>query len=292
MSSTSHTSAEARSLAAEDYRRTSFEIWEAMAPGWERWRAQLEEALTPVREWLISELSPNPGETMLELGAGTGDTGFSAAVILGERGRLISSDFSPAMVEVARRRGAQLGLGNVKYRVIDAERIELGDDSVDGVLCQSGYMLLADPAAALAETRRVLRSGGRLALSVWGAPERNPWASFGGRLLVERGHFPPPEPGAPGVFSMASEERTRALLDGARFTDVRTEEVPVSFAFHDVDDYVRWVMEVGGPFAIVVRGLPEDERRAVKELLAAAFVPFEAAGGYRVPGTAVCAVAS
>ena len=108
------------------------------------------------------------------------------------------------MVEVARRRGAELGLENVDYRVIDAEQIELQADSVDGVLCQSGYMLMADPAAALSETRRVLRPGGRLALSVWGAPEQNPWASIGGRLLVERGHLPPPEPGAPGVFSMAS----------------------------------------------------------------------------------------
>jgi SAM-dependent methyltransferase len=289
---TSHMSAEARSHEAEEYRRTSFEIWEAMAPGWERWRAQLEEALTPVREWLISEVAPNPGETVLELGAGTGDTGFAAAAILGERGRLISSDFSPAMVEVARRRGAQLRLGNVDYRVIDAERIELGDDSVDGVLCQSGYMLVADPAAALAETRRVLRAGGRLALSVWGAPERNPWASIGGRLLVERGHLPPPEPGAPGVFAMASEERTRSLLERAGFIDVRTEEVPVRFAFRDLDDYVRWVTQVAGPFAIVVRGLPEDERHVLKARLEEAFVPFEAAGGYSLPGIALCAVAS
>jgi SAM-dependent methyltransferase len=229
---------------------------------------------------------------VLELAAGTGDTGFAAAAILGERGRLISSDFSPAMVEVARRRGAQLRLGNVDYRVIDAERIELGDDSVDGVLCQSGYMLVADPAAALAETRRVLRAGGRLALSVWGAPERNPWASIGGRLLVERGHLPPPEPGAPGVFAMASEERTRSLLERAGFIDVRTEEVPVRFAFRDLDDYVRWVTQVAGPFAIVVRGLPEDERHVLKARLEEAFVPFEAAGGYSLPGIALCAVAS
>lgn len=292
MSSTSHMSAEARSVEAQEYRRASFEIWEAMAAGWERWRAQLEEALTPVREWLISELASSPGETVLELGAGTGDTGFAAAVILGERGRLISSDFSPAMVDVARRRGGELRLSNVEYRVIDAERIELGDDSVDGVLCQSGYMLLADPAAALAETRRVLRSGGRLALSVWGAPERNPWASIGGRLLVERGHLPPPEPSAPGVFSMANDERMRALLVRAGFSDVRTEEVPVRFAFRDVDDYVRWVIDVAGPFAIVVRGLPEDERQVLKAQLEEAFAPFEAAGGYSLPGIALCAVAS
>jgi ubiquinone/menaquinone biosynthesis C-methylase UbiE len=277
---------------SSDYRRASHEIWEAMAPGWERWRAQLAEALTPVREWLVGELAPQPGETLLELSAGAGDTGFEAAAIVGERGRLISTDFSREMVAVARRRGAQRGLRNVDHRVIDAEHIELDADSVDGVLCQSGYMLMADPGAALAETRRVLRPGGRLALSVWGTPERNPWASIGGRILVERGHLPPPEPEAPGIFSMASEDRTRELLDRAGFAAIRTEEVPVQFAYRDLDAYERWVMEVAGPFAMVVRGLPGDERRAVRDLLAEAFVPFEADEGYKVPGVALCAVAS
>jgi len=275
-----------------DYRRDSYAAWQAMAPGWERWRAQLEESLAPVREWLIRELAPRMGDTVLELSAGAGDTGFAAAVLVGERGRLISTDFSPDMVEVARRRGAELGLQNVEYRVIDAERIELDADSVDGVLCQSGYMLMADPAAALSETRRVLRPGGRLVLSVWGAPEHNPWASIGGRILVERGHMPPPEPGAPGIFSMASEERTRGLLEGAGFTGVRTEGVPVRWAFRDLDEYEQWVTEVAGAFAIVVRGLPEDEREALKSQLTEAFVPFLTDGGYGLPGVALCAVAS
>jgi SAM-dependent methyltransferase len=276
----------------EDYRRTSHEVWEAMAPGWERWRAQLADALTPVREWLIGALGPQPGEAVLELGAGTGETGFETAAILGEHGRLISTDFSPEMVEVARRRATELGLANVEHRVIDAERIELDSGSVDGVLCQSTYMLVADPAAALAETRRVLRPGGRLALAVWGAPERNPWASIGGIILVERGHMPRPEPEAPGVFSMASEERTRALLDGAGFASVRTEEVPVRFAFRALDDYEQWVLDVAGPFAMVVRGLPEDEREVLRARLRKAFVPFATDGGYELPGVALCAVAS
>jgi SAM-dependent methyltransferase len=276
----------------EDYRRTSQEVWEAMAPGWERWRAQLAEALTPVREWLIGELGPQPGETVLELGAGVGDTGFEGAAVLGEGGRLISTDFSPEMVEVARRRGTELGLGNVEYRVIDAERIELDSGSVDGVLCQSTYMLMADPAAALAETRRVLRPRGRLALSVWGAPERNPWASIGGMILVERGHIPPPEPDVPGVFSMASEERIRALLDGGGFGSVRTEEVPVRFAFRDLDDYEQWVIDVAGLFAMVLRELAEDEREVLRARLKEAFVPFATDSGYELPGVALCAVAS
>ncbi len=93
-----------------DYRRMSHEVWQVMAPGWERWRGQLADALTPVRRWLIRELGPQPGETVLELGAGSGETGFEAATTIGDQGLLISSDFSLEMVDVARRRGPELGL--------------------------------------------------------------------------------------------------------------------------------------------------------------------------------------
>ncbi len=275
----------------EDYRRTIYEIAEAIAPGWERWRARIEETTTPVREWMLRELAPRTGDTVLELAAGAGDTGFKAASIVGERGRLISTDFSPAMVEVARRRGAELGLANVDYRVMDAERVELDADSVDGVLCRFGYMLMPDPSAALAETRRVLRPGGRLALAVWSAPERNPWITIGFGLLVERGHMPPPEPGAASPFAMAGEEQTRALLEGAGFTAVRTEEIPVRFAFRDIDDYTTFTTDTGGPAALVLRGLPEDEREALKTQLGAAFAPFGGDGGYELPGVALTAVA-
>ena len=276
----------------EDYRRASHEIWDAMAPGWETWRARIDESAAPVREWMIGALAPQRGETVLELSAGVGDTGFAAATIVGETGRLISTDFSADMVEKARRRGTELGLGNVDYRMIDAERIDLDTDSVDGVLCRFGYMLMADPAAALSETRRVLRPGGRLALAVWGPPERNPWAGIAGGILIERGHMPPPEPEAPGVFSMASEERVRALLEAAGFTDARLEEVPVRFAFSDFDEYERFATETAGPFAMVLRGLSDSEREALRTTLEPALAPFVVDRRYELPGVALGAVAS
>ena len=279
-------------MSDEDYRRTSYESWEAMAPGWERRRVELEDALTPVRDWLITHLAPQPGDTVLELAAGPGDTGFAAAALVGEGGRLISTDFSPEMVEVARRRGAELGLENADYRAMDAERIELDVASVDGVLCQSAYMLMADSAAALSETRRVLRPGGRLAMSVWGTPERNPWASIGGRILVERGLVSQPGPGAPGVFSMASEERTRSLLGDAGFTDVLTDEVPVRFAFTDLEDYEKWMTDLSGSFALATMGLSEPEREALRAELRVAFEPFVTHEGYELGGVALTALAS
>ncbi|CAN5124152.1 hypothetical protein BH09ACT13_BH09ACT13_08910 [soil metagenome] len=278
-------------MELDDYRRTSFESWEAMAPGWERQRAQLEKISAPVREWLIEKLAPKSGDTVLELAAGPGDTGFAAAALVGPSGRLISTDLSPGMVEVARRRAAELGLENVEHRVMDAERLELADDAVDGVLCRWGYMLMADPAAALAETRRVLRPGGRLVLAVWGAAERNPWVSIAGRMLVERGLVPPPEPDATGMFSMAGE-RTRALLEDAGFTVGRLEEVPVRFVYRDVDDYVLRAQDTGGMFARVWREASAEEHATMRAELADSFAPFAVEGGFELPGVALAAVAS
>ena len=176
---------------------------EAIAPTWERRRAQIEGFVAPVREWLLRELRAREGDTVLELAAGPDDTGFDAAAIVGASGRLISSDFSPAMLAAARRRGGERGVANVEYRVIDAGRIELETDSVDGVLCRFGYMLMDDLAVALAETARVLRPSGRLALAVWGHVERNPFFTVIAGILVQRGYIPRPEPPpAAGIFGM------------------------------------------------------------------------------------------
>ena len=278
--------------AAERQRREIYEIAEAIAPTWERRRADVEAVSTPIREWMLRELSPRPGDKVLELAAGVGDTGFEAAATLGERGRLISTDFSPAMLAAARRRGSELGLTNVEYRLIDAERIELDRDSVDGVLCRFGYMLMADQAAALAETRRVLRPGGRLALAVWGAQERNPFFVTIAISLVQHGHLPMPEPPGPPVFSMASAERTTALLEGAGFAEVRTEQVAVQFETPDVDEYLSVIADTAGPLGLALRGLSDSERAAVKADVEDVFPRFAAESGYEIPGVALCAVAS
>jgi ubiquinone/menaquinone biosynthesis C-methylase UbiE len=276
----------------EEYRRTSLETWDAMALGWERWRGEIETTSAPVSEWLIAQLAPRAGDTVLELAAGPGDTGFASAPLLGETGRLISTDFSPEMVEVARRRAAAPGLTNVEHRVVDAENIELEDDSVDGVLCRFGYMLMPDPAAALAETRRVLRPGGRLALAVWRGAEENPWISIAGRLLVERGHMPRLKPGEPGIFALADDERLRALLEGAGFSIERMEDVPVAFVYRGIEDYVVRAQDTGGNFAKIWREAPEEEREAIKAELGWAFEPYAVDGDHELPGLALAVVAS
>jgi SAM-dependent methyltransferase len=280
-----------RLLVASGVMTSTFDIAQAIASGWERRRAFIEETTAPVRAWMLRELRPVPGATVLELAAGVGETGFEAAAAIGDRGRLITSDFSPAMLDAARRRGRERGVANVDYGVIDAERIDLATDSVDGVLCRFGYMLMGDPDAALAETRRVLRAGGQLALAVWGAPERNPFFGAIGAALVRGGHMPPPAPHEPDPFSLAAPERVRSRLERAGFAEIRTEEVAVTFRVRDVAEYVEIVADTAGPIALALRGVSDDARPALAAELEQALRPHAVEGGHAVPGVALCAAA-
>ena len=266
------------------YRGQSLETWGEMAPGWEERREWLIEITGRVNHWLLEQVDPQPGQVFLDIAAGTGDLGLGVAEHVGDGGRVISSDFSPEMVDVARRNGKARGLGNVEYRVLDAERMDLDDDSVDGVVCRWGYMLMADPALALKETRRVLRAGGPLAFAVWMTPDRNPWAAMPGMTLVQRGHLPPPEPGAPGIFALGDPDRIRDLVSGSGFGEPELAEIAFDFQYADADDFWEAIVRMAGPLAAAINALPDDERQATREAIVQNVAPFHGQdGSYTAP---------
>ena len=275
----------------QDYRETSLQTWDEMAPGWEDRREWLLGITGAINEWLVEQVDPKPGQTILDVAAGTGDLGFAAAARVGEDGGVICTDFAPEMIEAARRNGERLGLSNVEYRVLDAERMDLADDSVDGVLSRWSYMLMAEPAAALAETRRVLRDGGTLAFAVWQTPDRNPWAALPGMTLVQRGHMPPPEPGAPGIFAMGEADRVRELVAGAGFGESQIEEL--TFEWHYVAaDLWDTLTRLAGPLARVINGLDEDERQETRSAIEESLAEFRDGEKLTVPAACWGVVAS
>ena len=131
------------------------------------------------------------------------------------------------MLEAARASAEQRGLNNVEFRAFNAEWIDLPVASVDAVLCRWGYMLMADPVAALAESRRVLRPGGRLALAVWDAIAHNPWALLPAQELRERGLVPEPQEGQPGPFALGDRGLVAELLAQAGFAELEVRIVVV-----------------------------------------------------------------
>jgi SAM-dependent methyltransferase len=248
----------------DKYREDSLANWNKLSANWARQRDFLWSQVGEVSMELVDRVDPQPGQTILDVAAGTGDTGFLAAERVGPEGKVITTDFAPQMVEQARQAGERRGLKNVEYRTLDAERMDLDDHSVDGVVCRWGYMLMADPAKALAETRRVLRPDGQLAFAVWGAPDRNPWAFVPAVELVSRGHVPPPEPGTPGIFALADTGRLEEVVTGAGFAEPRIEEHKFTWEYGNVDQHWELTLELAGPLAEAIHGLDDDERESVR----------------------------
>ena len=267
----------------ETARQQSKAAWGAVAPGWYAQREELWKASRPVSEWMIRKLDPQSGDTVLELAAGLADTGLMAARLVGEAGRVMVTDFTPEMVAAACRRAKELDVHNAEFRVLDAERMELETESVDGVLCRWAYMLMIDPQAAFSETRRVLRLGGKLTFSVWSARERNPALSLLGTVLVELGHIPPPDPEAPGAFAMSDPRRIRELVVGAGFAEPEIEEVSFRLPFADRDAYWRYLTETSASSSPVLRSLSPEEQDRVREQVHEVARPFQSNEGYDFP---------
>jgi SAM-dependent methyltransferase len=209
------------------YRQESRHRWATTAAGWERYADAFRRDTMPVTAWMLDHAQPQPGDTVLDLAAGIGDTGYLAAELVAPNGQLITSDFVPEMLSAAQRRAEALGVANVRFRQIDAEAIDQPAASLDVVLCRWGYMLMADGEAALRDTRRVLRPGGRLALAAWAEPEVNPWSVLLVEELIARGHAEPTPPG-PGQFAWAPEGVVAENLEVAGFVDY--EVAAVDFA--------------------------------------------------------------
>ena len=164
---------------------------------------------------------------------------------------------------------------------------------MDGILCRWAYMLMPDPAAALAESRRVLRPGGKLALAVMGGPAQNPWGSSVAMSIAGLGLVPPIDTKARGgLFSLADGDTLRDLLARAGFHDARIEEMEFHLRFTDFEDYWSFVREFAGAVAILLRSFSQDERAAVKEATEVATRPFRTDRGYDLPGLSVNVLAS
>ena len=235
--------------------------------------------IAPVTESLLAALDPRPGHHVLELAAGTGDLTDALAA----RGaHVLATDLSPAMVEAARRRGA-----DAEHRVMDMQALDLPDRAFDGVVCRFGYMLVPDRMRALRETRRVLKAEGRLAFATWAPAKRNPWATAYGPVLIDRGLMEPPRPDEPGQFSLGEPELIVSLVGAAGFTEVAVDEVQVEFRFRDWGEYRRVLTSLGALLKQTLAMLDEATRTEVDAAARDRVDRFRTPDGYVLPGIAL-----
>jgi SAM-dependent methyltransferase len=268
---------------------TSFD-WTPVAPSWNRHRAHVEQMKDGLTRELLAALDLQPGQRVLELGAGTGDLARQLAQAVGPTGSVLATDVAPGMVELLGDTTA--GLPNVEVARVDALDIDAPDGSVDAVVFRMGLMFVAEPERVLAECRRVLTQTGRIALAVWAGPEHNPWLTSVGMSVMMHGLWaggPPTSPG--GVFSMADPAVLERLVHVSGFADVIVREVATPARFSSPEEHFEVVGGLAGPLSAALAGAAEDALAAIRATTAQTVERFRTQDGLLVPGLALLCTA-
>jgi enediyne biosynthesis protein CalE5 len=181
--------------------------WDTAAPGLKSWGQFAEPAFQPVSERMMELADIQPGQRVLDVATGIGEPAIKAAHRVGPSGHVTATDLSPQMLALARERVADLGLPPIDFREMDAETLELPEQSFDIVLCRFGLMYMPSPGTALERMHQLLAAGGRLVVAVWGPPQKVPFARWPMEVAMRVLQVPAPPPQMPGPFSLADSRR-------------------------------------------------------------------------------------
>lgn len=261
--------------------------------GGERWardHASYDTMLRPFAALVLDAAALQPGERVLDVGCGNGATSLEAGRQVGTEGSVLGLDVSGPMLARARQRAEDEGLaGTVRFVQADAQTADLDDgQGVDIVISRFGVMFFSDPAGAFDNLARAVRPGGRLAYVCWRGLGENPWLSVPGVAVAAHVALPtPPDPDAPGPFSLAEPDRIRAVL-AAAWEDVDVRPVDTSILVGgggDVDEVVTFF--AGTDFGTsVLAGIDGRKRTTALASVAEALRPYATADGVRMPAAA------
>ena len=193
----------------------------AMGQRWAAMQREIDGVVVPFGDAALKAAAPQPGERVIDIGCGCGDTSIEIARMVGEAGAVLGIDVSEPMLEVARSRGVLARYTQLAFRDDDASAAELPANT-DLLFSRFGVMFFSEPFPAFSHLRKSLRAGGRCVFVCWRAPRDNAWAMT--PLSAARnamGITPAPtDPHAPGPFAFADEERVRDILSGAGFSGI------------------------------------------------------------------------
>jgi ubiquinone/menaquinone biosynthesis C-methylase UbiE len=240
------------------------ETWNKFSPGWRKWDEFTMEFLKPFGDEIIRMIDPKEGDQVLDIAAGTGEPGLSIAPKIGS-GKVVITDLSEGMLEVARENAAKRGIINVEFVACDVSELPFEDNSFDAISCRMGFMFFPDMDMAAKEMNRVLKPGGTLATAVWGAPEKNFWMTGIMSIINRNMQVPPPEPGAPGMFRIAKSGLLAGILENAGFNDVQETEKNQKMSMGDEERFWNFHNEVVAPVVAAMAKADGGTRARIKK---------------------------
>ena len=276
-------------MLIKDQREQQRKHWNAVAGGWATWLDWTERNFQPVTDWIIDAAGWRAGSRVLDVACGSGYPALDAAKHVRPGGSVVATDISTEMLAVASRRATSDGLDNIEFLEMDAEALNFQEASFDAVTNAYGLMFCPNLSQAFGEARRVLKPGGSLALVTWDEPSKSPFFSLITAVAAPVLALVPPATDAPGPFRLSSSTQLESLLRGAGFSDVRVENVSMTFELESAADYLRVFSDVA--WKARVAALSEGDLARLKEEITQAVQPFldKTSGRLRLTAMSLCA---
>ncbi len=233
---------------------------------------------------------PKPGERVLDIGCGFGDTTQQLAKLVGPDGAALGVDVAERFIEAAREEAESVGAANVRFMAADVEATEF-DEQFDYAFARFGTMFFANPVVALRNVRRALAPGGRLCIVVWRRKLDNDWLhraeTVVEKFLTRPEEYDEPTCG-PGPFSMADADTTSGILLSAGFEEVALRRCDIDIQIgRDLEEAVQLMMALG-PAGEVLRLWGEragEIRPQITAALREALAEFAGDDGVRAPAS-------
>jgi SAM-dependent methyltransferase len=262
-----------------------------------RFREIVTTGLGAHGEEALRLVAPQPGQRVLDIGCGFGDTTQRIAGLVGDSGEAVGVDAAARFIEAARNDAAEAGVANARFEVADVQTDPF-EDRFDMAFSRFGTMFFTNPVTALRNVREALQPGGRLVMVVWRRREDNDWL-YRAQTIVEGIVSRPEEYDdptcGPGPFSMAGADTTSDILLHAGYSDIalRRCDIPIMIG-HDVQEAVDFVKALG-PAGEILRLLGDRAAHLhgqVDDALRAGLAEFAGDDGVRAPASTWIVTAS
>ena len=213
----------------------------------------------PSAETLLELAEINkPGLAVLDLASGPGMVARMASLKVGPTGQVFGIDIAEDALDVAKKRAEDENLSNITFEAMDAENLTYSNNHFDRAVCSFGLMHFPSPEKALSETLRVLKPGGRSAVSVWGIGEEAPFIQLA--LTVITRNFPPPKVERPSMFRFGKPETLKELFGKCGFINITTAKVRVRITADSTHDYWNKFLDAAGITAVALAKQPPEVR--------------------------------
>ena len=240
------------------------ESWDKFSPGWKKWDNLFMEFLKPMGDEIIRLLNPKYNDVVLDVASGTGEPGLTIASKLNGRGRVIISDLSEKMLEIALENARLRGINNVETRACDVCELPFGAKTFDAISCRFGFMFFPDMLLAAKEMVRVLKPRGGIATSVWNVPAKNFWITATMDTLNKYMDLPS-VPGSPGMFRCSKEGLMSDLFRQAGLKNISVKEVTGKLNCRTADVYWNVMNDVAAPVVAALSKADDKVKEKIRK---------------------------